>query len=86
MRLFPESRKRAAISAALVVASLLIAIVYVHSLRIDLDGYVMPRCLSAKQAAKLRQYLSRHESSAVTVVAVPDDGRMRLSLDLERSG
>jgi len=49
------------------------AIAYVHSLRSDLDTYVIPRSISKKQANDLRDHLSRHEAHAVSVKVNPRD-------------
>jgi hypothetical protein len=42
-------------------------------MRDDLDVYVMPRHVTEKQATALKDYLSQHEPSAVSVKVVPYD-------------
>lgn len=42
-------------------------IIYLRSLRNDLDTYVMPRTVTTEQADQLREYLSGYEAHAVTV-------------------
>lgn len=42
-------------------------IIYMRSLRNDLDTYVMPRTVTTEQADQLREYLSGYEAHAVTV-------------------
>ncbi len=66
-RLANDSRYRL---AAILLVGFYIGIsslLYVHSLRRDLDWYVMPRSISEKQADDLREYLSHREAHAVTV-------------------
>jgi hypothetical protein len=48
-------------------------IIYLHSLRSDLDTYVMPRVVTDRQARDLRDYLSHHEAHALTVKVNPLD-------------
>lgn len=47
---------------------------YVHSLRDELDTYVLPRTITQEQSDALRDYLSLYESYSVTVKANPQDG------------
>jgi len=46
---------------------------YLHDLRSDLNTYVMPRTITKQQAQKLREYLSKRESCAVTIKVVRHD-------------
>jgi hypothetical protein len=62
-------------TAAVVGVSLLVGqMVYtVFSLRSDFNKYVVPRVVTAEQADKLREYLSKKESYAVSIEVVPND-------------
>jgi hypothetical protein len=51
----------------------LTAVFYVRRLRSDLDTYVMPRVVTAKQADELRDFLSLHAACSVTVKVNPLD-------------
>jgi hypothetical protein len=48
-------------------------LITLHSLRADVDAYIMPRTFTSKQSGELQDYLSSRESSAVTVIAVSAD-------------
>jgi hypothetical protein len=66
-RIANDRRYRIA-SYVLVVGYFIVSgLIYVHTLRSDLDTYVMPRSIADKQANDLRAYLSHHEPHSVTV-------------------
>lgn len=72
-RIANDSRYR---TSAILLIAFYIAIsglFYMHSLRSDLNKYVMPRSFTDKQSEELREYLSHHESHAVTVKGNPLD-------------
>jgi hypothetical protein len=64
------------ISATLLSAFILAitGLVYVHGIRSDLDIYVIPRTITDRQAADLREFLSQRESHDVTLRASQIDG------------
>jgi hypothetical protein len=64
-------RRACAMVSLLLVGSYLI--IYLHSLRGDLDTYTMPRVLTDRQAHDLRDYLSHRETHAVTIKVNPLD-------------
>lgn len=45
----------------------------IFGVRSDLDAYVTPRTITAKQADDLREYFSHHEPCVISVKVVPDD-------------
>jgi hypothetical protein len=63
------------LGAAVVGISILIGqMVYtVVSVRSDMNTYVLPRVVTAEQADKLKDYLSKKEGYAVSVEVVPND-------------
>src|ERR1700687_2217986 len=62
-----DYRYRTAGIIILTVGIMLMLSFYLHSIRNDLDTYVMPRSMTDKQANELREYLSHYEPHSVTV-------------------
>jgi hypothetical protein len=74
-RIAHNSSYRRAVVGLLLGSVVMYAMVYMHTLRSDLDTYAMPRTIAEKQAESLRKYLLGYEQYAVTVTlkANPDD-------------
>jgi hypothetical protein len=66
--LYVKARNRLILAYAV-----LFAVTYVHTLRSDLDTFIMPRTVTTEQAEKLRDYLSKREPFAVVLDVVPND-------------
>jgi hypothetical protein len=66
-RIALSPRFRRSVAILVVGCFVLYVMAYLHSLRRDLDRYVMPRTITAEQSDALREFLSHHEAHAVTV-------------------
>lgn len=72
-RIANDSRLRAGAFFLIALYFGISAFLYMHSLRNDLDTYVMPRVVTERQSHDLREFLSHHETYAVTVKFIPSD-------------
>jgi hypothetical protein len=68
---------RAALIAFAVFCFVIYNLLYMHSLRSDIDLYLMPRAVTQKQVDDLRDYLSHRDKYAVSVKVNPLDAEAR---------
>jgi hypothetical protein len=63
------------IGAAVLIALCFVvySLIYMDALKTDIDAYVIPRVVTAKQSAAIREYLSHYEKYPVVVKAPPFD-------------
>lgn len=73
--LWPQFWLRLGVLLAIYVS--VYGILYIRSLRKDIEAYVLPRRITNDQAEGLREYLSHHEPHPVTVKVNPRDAEAR---------